>query len=121
MAQGKYGELMEFLEVRVGDSLRTVFSYEFDDWSTLYIRDDVATGELRERVGRLVKRMREHESMADDRLYRGLGETQAMVELHSEGILINIKQSERSGVALSFDRDAVSDIPSFIDGCLAKL
>lgn len=116
-------ECRDFAQVvhhHAGDTFRSVFRYTDDDWTALYVRDDVATDDLQSVISTLIQRLREQEPVIQEE-YGRLGETRATVELHEDGVLLHFRETETDGVAVSLDREAAQELSTFIDQCQAAL
>jgi hypothetical protein len=82
----------------------------------LYIRDDVATDELRGAFETLADRARDYEPIAGEAVYSGLGQTQATVELHADAVLLHFRESD-GGVVVSLDRNIAQGLGQFVNRC----
>lgn len=71
-------------------------------------------------ISTLIQRLREQEPIIQEE-YRRLGETQATVELHENGVLLHFRETETDGVAISLDHDAAQELADFVDQCQAAL
>jgi hypothetical protein len=117
MTGAQYQELLKLVRGRAGDAFRAAIQYDERDWTVLYIRDDVATAELKDALDTLLERVRDSEPIVDSDVYRGVGKTQATVELHADAALIHLRESDTDGVVISLDREIAQGLGSFINRC----
>ncbi|WP_123534547.1 hypothetical protein [Halosimplex salinum] len=121
MPENRYQPLLQLVHNRAGDSFRGSVRYDADEWSVLYLRDDVATERLRDSMPSIVERAREAEPIVPQSTYDTLGETQATVELHDHAALLHFRETPTSGVIVSLDRDVAQGLGQFVNGCNAVL
>jgi len=117
MTDEQYQELLQLVRGRAGEAFRAALKYDQRDWTMLYIRDDVATEELGETLDTLVDRLRDSDPVAESDVYRGVGETQATVELHEKAALIHLRETDTRGVVVSLDRDIAQGLGQFVNRC----
>ena len=112
-----YQPLLRMIDQQAGMALRTAFLYDDGEWSTLYMRDDVATGELADHIEIFIQRANEQEPIIQAEQYDKLKQTQATIELHEEGVLIHFREGPSRGVLVSLEREAARNLAEFIDQC----
>ncbi|SEN19958.1 hypothetical protein SAMN05216388_100238 [Halorientalis persicus] len=117
MTDEQYQELLQLVRGRAGEAFRAALKYDQHDCTMLYIRDDVATQELRDALDTLVDRARNSGPVAKTDVYRGIGETQAIVELHERAALIHLRETSNRGVIVSLDRDIAQGLGNFVTRC----
>lgn len=94
-----------------------MFSYEEDDWSALYIRNDVATERLRDTVADIIERTREARALVREEDYEELGEKTATTEVHESGVILHFPQGDQRGIIISLDREAARRLTAFVSQC----
>ncbi|MFB6085067.1 MAG: hypothetical protein ABEJ94_12570 [Halorientalis sp.] len=117
MVSDQYQELRQLIRGRAGDAFRAAVKYDRHDWTMLYVRDDVATRELRDALDTLVDRARSRDPVVTPDVYDGIGETQATVELHEGAALIHLRETDTRGVVVSLDRDIAQGLGAFVTRC----
>ncbi|MXR50736.1 hypothetical protein GRX03_03835 [Halovenus sp. WSH3] len=117
----RYENVLRFLRARGGDSLRTAFSYTDDEWTALYVREDVDTPELRRWLATYIENVREHDPVMPTDEYERLGETKATVEVHSEGVLIHFWLADSEGFVISMGSDVAQNLTEFVEQCQRRL
>lgn len=110
--------LHRFVKDRAGDAYRAAFAYESEDWTALYVREDLRTNSLRERIPDIVERARESDALLQEEEYPPLGRLTATTELHDSGVLIHLWEGEETGAVISLDRDAARRMAGFVTECL---
>lgn len=75
MTADRYQALLELVRNRAGGALRGAVRYDPEGSTVLYLRDDVATEQLRDSLDALVDRARAAEPVVPERAYDRLGET----------------------------------------------
>lgn len=103
---------------QAGDSYRAAFCYDADDWSAIYVREELRTESLKESIPDAAERAREREAILTEADYPPLGETTATTELHEDGVLIHFREGENSGTVISLGRDAARRLAGFVTECL---
>lgn len=117
MDSDRHRRLCEFVEDRVGDSLRGMVSYDESDWEAVYIRPDLATRELRAGLDDICDRARDARSLLREADYPPIGETTATTEVHENGVVLHFPRGPDSGTLVSLDRDVARHLTSFVIEC----
>ncbi|PSP66285.1 hypothetical protein BRC70_09080 [Halobacteriales archaeon QH_6_68_27] len=114
--------LLELVRGRAGDAFRGAVRYDADEFTVLYVRDDIGTEELRAALPTIVERARADEPVVPVDIYGALGETQATVELQENAALVHFRRDTGGrGLLISLDRDVAQGLGSFIEKCLSVL
>ncbi|QPV62720.1 hypothetical protein I7X12_18645 [Halosimplex litoreum] len=121
MPDERYQPLVQLIHNRAGDAFRGAVRYDADDWEPLYLRDDVATENLKDALPTITDRARANESIVPPEEYGRLGERQATVELHDRAAVLHFKESEHGGIIVSLDRDVAQGLGQFVNSCDAVL
>ena len=121
MPADRYQPLLQLVHNRAGDSFRGAVRYDADDWSVLYIRDELATDKLRNSMAAIVERARNSEPVVPEDQYEQLGATQALVELHDSAVLLHFREGPSRGLIASLDRDVAQGLGQFVNSCNAVL
>jgi hypothetical protein len=117
MSDDQYQELLQLVRSRAGDAFRAAVAYDESGWSMLYVRDDVATADLRDALDPLAERTRNRRPVVTPEVYDEIGETQATVELHEKAALIHLRETDNTGVTVSLDRDIAQGLGQFVNRC----
>lgn len=117
MTDERYQELLQLVRDRAGDAFRAAVAYDESGWSVLYIREDVATPDLRDALDQLAERTRNRQPVVTPEVYDEIGETQATVELHEKAALIHLRETDNTGVTVSLDRDIAQGLGQFVNRC----
>ncbi|QLH83740.1 hypothetical protein [Halosimplex pelagicum] len=121
MPDERYQPLLQLVHNRAGDAFRGAVRYDADSWDALYLRDDVATEELKNALPTITDRARANESIVPPEQYDRLGERQATVELHDRAAVLHFRESETGGIVVSLDRDVAQGLGQFVNSCNAVL
>ncbi|WP_436910486.1 hypothetical protein [Halosimplex marinum] len=121
MPDERYQPLLQLVHSRASDAFRGAVRYDAEGWEALYLRDDVATGDLKQALGAITDRARADESIVPADQYDRLGETQATVELHDRAAVLHFRESAESGVVVSLDREVAQGLGQFVNSCNAVL
>ena len=121
MPADRYQPLLQLVHSRAGDSFRGAVRYDADDWSVLYIRDELATDKLRNSMATIVERARNSEPVVPEDQYEQMGATQALVELHDSAVLLHFREGPSRGLIASLDRDVAQGLGQFINSCNSVL
>ncbi|MEE6209959.1 hypothetical protein U3A55_07320 [Salarchaeum sp. III] len=117
----RYKRLLGMVRERAGDAFRGAVRYTSDDWTLLYLRDDLKTEEFRTFLDDLVENARAYAPISDDDRYGALGASQANVELYENAAVIHFYDPENGGVLVSLDRDVAQGLGEFVDECTAVI
>lgn len=117
MDSDRHRRLCEFIQSRVGNSLRGLVWYGESDWEAIYIREDLATQELRADLADICERARSARALFPEADYPPLGETTATTEVHENGVVLHLPESPDSGTLVSLDRDVARHLTSFVVDC----
>lgn len=121
MAKQKYQDLVQLIKKEARNSFRSAWGYDDNGWTTLYVRDDIATKELQGVISELIYEAKENEPIIDPEVYGQLGEIEAEIELHSEAVFLHFPESESKGVIVTLDQEAAKDLAKFIERCNSVL
>ena len=121
MPAERYQPLLQLVHTRAGDSFRGAVRYDADDWSVLYIRDELATGQLRDSMATIIDRARNSEPVIPEDQYDQIGETQAVVELYDHAVLLHFREGASRGLIASLDRDIAQGLGQFVNSCNSVL
>ncbi|WP_436924335.1 hypothetical protein [Halosimplex amylolyticum] len=121
MPANRYQPLLQLVHNRAGDAFRGSIQYDADEWTVLYLRDDVATEHLKDSMDAIVDRARTAEPVVPDAEYDRLGGTQATVELHDRAALLHFYEAPTAGILVSLDRDVAKGLGQFVSSCNAVL
>lgn len=121
MPASRHEALHEFVQNRAGESYRASFHYKGDEWEPLYVREDLATRELRERIPQAREDLVERRALVPEEKYPPLGETHATTEIHEHGVIVHIPEGPREGTVISLDRQAARRITGFVVRCRSVL
>jgi N-dimethylarginine dimethylaminohydrolase len=121
MPPTRYQPLVQLVHNRAGDAFRGAIRYDADGWDALYLRDDVATEDLKAALSAIAERARANESIVPAEQYDRLGENQATVELYDRAAILHFRESQDSGIIVSLDRDVAQGLGQFVNSCNAVL
>jgi len=121
MPADRYQPLLQLVHSRAGDSFRGAVRYDADDWSVLYIRDELATDQLRDSMATIVERARNSEPVVPEDQYEQMGATQALVELYDRAVLLHFREGPSRGLLASLDRDVAQGLGQFVNSCNSVL
>jgi hypothetical protein len=121
MDGARHQRLSDFIEDRVGDSLRGVVWYDAADWEAVYVRPDLATRELYDRLDEICDRARSTRSLFREADYPPLGETTATTDVHENGVVLHFPEGPESGTLVSLDRAVARDLSEFLLECTEVL
>ncbi|WP_435065375.1 DUF7522 family protein [Halobaculum sp. EA56] len=109
--------LLEYLEDRMGESLRGVLAYDDDEYETVFLRSDVEAAHGADYGRRVtdVFRSRNVETQAIERELEFSNET-ASLQVFNEAIVLHL-QGDNKGVVISMEHDVGADFLTFIDSC----
>ncbi|WP_436933676.1 DUF7522 family protein [Halovenus marina] len=113
----EYQRLVRLIHDRAGDNFRSAWKYDITDWEVLYIRDDIATPELKKAVVEIFQHARDYEPIVDANKYEKMGEIEASVELYTDAVLIHFSETGEGGVVVTLEREASKDLAAFVDNC----
>jgi len=120
MVDERHRELHEFVADRAGESYRSAFHYEADDWHTIFVREDLPD-ELRESIPAAIERAREQRALLREEDYPPLGDAEATTEVHEHGVIVHFTLGPNRGTLISLDRDAARRLAGFVSQCLSIL
>lgn len=122
MATAVSEDLVEYLEDRAGDYLRSVVHYEEADYEVLYLRDDVAEQYTEEKIEKVIQELKFEamESNFQEQLYvhGGLGCTLRVFE---KAVELHFPYDGYEGAAVALDPEAAQQLHSFVNDCLEQI
>lgn len=121
MADDRYQHLVRAVHSTAGDAFRTAFRYDSEEWSALYVRNDLSTPELRGAITDLIERGRDVDPIIPTEQYERLGGVVATVEVHEVGSLIHLQEGAASATAITVDTDADLDLIELARECRSVL
>lgn len=117
----QYRRLVARIGQQARDNLRAAIRYEPDDWDVLYLRDDLASEELRDALPLVFERLRGRSYINPEAEYDRLGEPLATAEVHAEAVLLHFQIGPERGIIVTLDRDATRRISTFVEACRNEL
>lgn len=113
--------LLDHLDHRAGDGLRTVVTYDGEDSTIHYVRDDLDEDAVRATVDETHGNIGRNRS-SSDYLDRQLGPRRASVQLRDRGVVYHLTpEGERRGALVTFDPDVARRLDLFARECLSIL
>lgn len=119
--QSTKNDLLEFLETTAGEALRTVLYYDSSQIEQLYVRPDVGDryeGSNAERIHR--EQVLENINKEYVENLFSLGELDCTVQRFEDAVVIRVMEDD-SGVLVSVDRHAGTDLNELMDGAVERL
>lgn len=113
----RHGRLVRLIEEQAEEHFRAAFRYDETDWQALYVRPELATGDLESVVPTLADRVRGEEPIVREEDYPMLGAQRASISLHDEAVLVHIREGPESGVVLTLDTEVAPDLSAFVARC----
>lgn len=115
--------LIEFLHRELGDQLRAVVRFDTDGCEPLFLREDLGQTRLADAITERCERIVAH---ANDQPIGGLvppsaGDTDCLVGLVGDVIVLLLYRNETDGVAVSVDRTGDLPFTPFFEDCLTRL
>lgn len=110
-------QLVRLVKAQAGESFRSAFCYDSDDWTALYVRSDIATDQLKAVVPTLAERARRHEPLVREQDYPGMGTHRASVAIHDEAVMIHFQVEEQSGIVVTLDTGVARNLSEFVAAC----
>lgn len=121
MENDRHEALVDFLDAQASNALRGILAYDEDGWEALRIREEFVTDELKDALADFHERLDDRYTIVREEEYEPLGEVQATVEIHEEGVLLHFRKSPETGVVVTLDRKAAHRLATFIDQCVTIL
>lgn len=119
MASGRLADFTEFCKERSGGSLRLVFTYTEDEGEILFAREDIR--EAHREIGFVPLRKAAwnvHETVLAEAPYiETMGDYRVTVHTFDEAFVMQFREDDDEGVAVSFDRDVGRDLHEFLLEC----
>lgn len=122
MAQVISRYLVDFLQERAGEYLRSVIHYDRDSHELLHLRRDVAQAYSDGEIDRVLEELR-HESMdaARQEAMYVHGELGCVVRVFEAAVEMHFPHAGCSGTAIALDPEAATRLHSFVGECLDSI
>lgn len=115
-------ELMEFLQSRVGDHLRTVVILREARYDVVYLNDNIRDKYSRESFSDVVDAFRLDKPFLNPGTnQQPLGERKAVVHYHENAFVLQFPFSEDDSILVSLDRETGRDLLEFIEECRRRV
>lgn len=109
--------LARYLNDRVGDLLRGVAHYREDEFTVVYLRDDVREERHRDEVGQMLNRIK-HEGTAKEEQSFPFGHLHATLRIFDQTILLHFPIENQTGVVVALEPEVARSLNSFVGDCL---
>lgn len=109
-------ELVDYLERRAGDSLRTVSAYDREGVEFEYVRGDIDREQLEERAAPVLEEVLMG-SAADGVVEAHIGRRYASMHLRERALIINIPVGAGEGVGITLEPEAGRNLTTFVKRC----
>ena len=106
--------LLEFVQKRLGDSLRAVEWYRGDNAELIYLREDIDLEVAQRRGERLHNEINLAVDLPDEATLDDVGKRLACFDVREEAVIVNIPEAEDYGVIVALEPDATNAVNGFI-------
>ena len=106
-----------YLNDRIGDLLRGVAHYQGEEFSVVYLRDDVREHRHREEVRLMLDRVH-HEGSAEEEQSFPFGHLHATLRIFDETIFMHFPIENQTGVVVALEPEVARSLNSFVGDCL---
>lgn len=120
VAQNAANKLVEFLDEQAGTYLRGALHYTSEDYSVLFLRDDIEDKYSTEELEGMCRYWRWRNNNRGNNPF-SLGNQHCTVEFYDGALMFHFTQSEDVGTVITLDPEAGRDIVTFITRCLKHL
>jgi hypothetical protein len=122
MVEATAVNLSNYLEDRVGNSLRTVVVVREKGFDIIHINDEVRKEYSQETFSEVVDTFRLEKPFLDPGTHeRPIGERKALVHYHDKAFVIQFPFSERESILVSLNQETGRDLLEFIEECRKRV
>jgi len=114
--------LADHLQKRAGEYLRSVIHYDVDDYTIVYMREDVEAQYSEEDIDDVVNQLFSENFFTgkQEELYVH-GNLQCTIHCFSHGVEMHFPMLDPQGAAVSLDPQATEELYSFVGDCLTLI
>ena len=112
--------LSSYLNDRVGDQLRGVAHYREDDFTVVYLRDDIREHRHRDEIDQMLTRIKQ-EGTANEEQSFPFGHLHATLRIFDETIFMHLPIENLSGVVVALEPEVALKLNSFVGDCLEHI
>ena len=105
-------QLTEFLKSEAGRFLRGVVRYDADQFTIVYVRDDVNDDHFRTRVAQIYDRLIEY--TPEDTSTETFGKPYATLNIREHAVILNLRWGPSERVLIGLDLEAGRQLVSFV-------
>ena len=109
--------LARYLDDRVGDLLRGVAHYQEDEFTVVYLRDDIRKQRHHDEIAQMLSRIT-HEGTAEEEQSFPFGHLHATLRVFDETIFLHFPIENRTGVVVALEPEVAQSLNSFVGDCL---
>ena len=109
--------LSSYLGDRVGDHLRGVAQYQGDDFTVVYLREDIKKHRHRDEIDQMLTRIKQ-EGTANEEQSFPFGHMHATLRIFDETIFMHFPLENRTGVVVALEPEVAQQLNSFVGDCL---
>lgn len=121
MVAAAVDRIMDFLRERVGEALRTVVILQPDDWTGVYLRDDLREAYDEDTYEAVLDRFRAFSTDPTPDPIGEIGERRALVHYHEEAFVVQLPFEDEASILVSVDADVGRELLTFIEQCREQL
>lgn len=109
--------LARYLNDRVDDLLRGVAHYQEDEFTVVYLRDDIRKQRHHDEVEQMLSRIK-HEGSAKEEQSFPFGHLHATLRIFDETIFLHFPIENQTGVVVALEPEVAQSLNSFVGDCL---
>lgn len=120
MGDEPHRELITYLRSQAGDYLRGVATYNAEEYSVLYLRDDLRTQHFETDLDKIHDRLR-YESRAREQRAFPFGPLDGTVRLFEEAMVLHYPHTQERGTVITLDPEVGRDLAAFMRECEKRI
>lgn len=109
--------LSRFLNDRVGDLLRGVAHYQDDEFTVVYLRDDIREERHRDEIEQMLTRVLDEGTIEEEQSFP-FGHLHATLRIFDETIFMHFPIENRRGIVVALEPEVAQSLNSFVGDCL---
>ena len=109
--------LATYLNDRVGELLRGVAHYKGDDFTVVFLRDDIKEHRHREEVNQMLTRIKQEGTTEEEESFP-FGHLYATLRVFDETIFMHYPIENNTGVVVALEPEVAQSLNSFVGDCL---
>lgn len=120
MVDDMHRELVAYLRSQAGDYLRGVATYDSEEYSVVYLRDDLRTQHFKSELDRMYEYLSRESRVREQRAFP-FGSLDGTLRLFEDAIVLHYPGTQERGTVITLDPEVGRNLTEFMRECEERI